>query len=143
MPATLTIAGRNPPASIRQLVKNPGVHVTGTVPDVRPYLARAHVAVVPLRVGGGTRIKIFEAMSMGKPVVSTRIGAEGLPVADGQDILLAESPQAFAAAVIALLRDERARRRLGAAARATAARYTWDAAAREFSRICVEAARRG
>ena len=93
---TLTIVGRNPTPAIKQMAdKVPGVCVTGTVDDVRPYLGEAEVMIVPLRVGGGTRIKIFEGMATGIPVVSTRIGAEGLPVSHGQNILLADAPVEF------------------------------------------------
>jgi polysaccharide biosynthesis protein PslH len=136
--ATFVVVGRNPPPSIARLSDVPGVRVTGTVPDVRPHLARAHVVVVPLRFGGGTRIKIFEAMAMGKAIVSTPLGAEGLPVTDGREVRLAENPVAFAAAITTLLDDAAERRRLGAAARATAERYGWDAVAAEFSRICAD-----
>ena len=72
------------------------IEVTGRVEDVRPYLGRAEVVIVPLRIGSGTRIKIFEAMAMAKPVVSTTIGAEGLPVTSGENVVLADTPEAFA-----------------------------------------------
>jgi glycosyltransferase involved in cell wall biosynthesis len=95
--------------------------------------------VVPLRVGGGTRIKIFEALAMARPVVSTTVGAEGLPVTDGQNILLADDPDAFASAVVRLLKDAELRQRIGRAGRCLAERYSWDAAAQRFSEICVDA----
>jgi glycosyltransferase involved in cell wall biosynthesis len=92
--STLTIVGRNPAARLSELAaRTPGVRVTGTVDDVRPYLAQAQAMVVPLRIGGGTRIKIYEGMATGIPVVSTGIGAEGLPVKHGENILLADSPE--------------------------------------------------
>jgi glycosyltransferase involved in cell wall biosynthesis len=116
VPATFTIVGRNPPDAIHQYAKNLHIRVTGTVSDVRPFVARAQVIVVPLRIGGGTRIKIFEAMAMNKAIVSTSLGAEGLPVADRHDILLADSPSEFAARVVELLQDPEARRRIAAAA---------------------------
>jgi sugar transferase (PEP-CTERM/EpsH1 system associated) len=105
----LTVVGRSPPPAVRALAgRDSAITVTGTVPDVRPYLERASVFVVPLRVGGGTRLKIYEAMAMERPVVSTRIGAEGLPVRDGEELLLADEPGAFAQAVIRLLQDRHA-----------------------------------
>ena len=84
--ATLSIIGRAPTPAVRKLAEIPGVEVTGRVDDVRPHIARGAVYVVPLRIGGGTRLKIFEAMSMAKAVVSTTVGAEGLPVTHGRDI---------------------------------------------------------
>src|SRR5690606_17391780 len=82
---TLSIVGRAPTPAVQRLAEIPGVDVTGTVPDVRTHIARAAVYIVPIRIGGGTRLKIFEAMSMGKAIVSTTVGAEGLPVSDGAD----------------------------------------------------------
>jgi sugar transferase (PEP-CTERM/EpsH1 system associated) len=124
--ATLSIVGRAPTPAIQRLASESGIEVTGRVEDVRSYIAAAAVYVVPLRIGGGTRIKIFEAMAMGKPVVSTTIGAEGLPVEPGTHVLLADSPQTFANAVIRLLRNERERLRLGEAARQLVAdQYDW------------------
>jgi glycosyltransferase involved in cell wall biosynthesis len=90
----------------------------------------AAVYIVPLRIGGGTRLKIFEAMAMGKAVVSTTVGAEGLPVTDGEHVLLADQPDTFARAVLHLLRDVERRRRLEAAARALVVeKYDWAAVA--------------
>jgi sugar transferase (PEP-CTERM/EpsH1 system associated) len=127
----LSIVGRRPSKRLRALAESaPGIEVTGEVPDIRPYVQRAAVYVVPLRIGGGTRIKIFEAMAMGKPVVSTRVGAEGLPVTHGTDILLADPPQEFASLVLGLLADSEAQRRLGQAARLLVeSRYSWSAVA--------------
>ena len=135
VPVRFVVAGRNPPASIRQM---DDIHVTGTVDDIRPWFRDAHVCVVPLRVGGGTRIKIFEALAMAKAVVSTTVGAEGLPVTDGQDILLADDPDAFAKATVRLLKNAELRQRIGHAGRCLAERYSWDAAAQRFSQICVD-----
>jgi glycosyltransferase involved in cell wall biosynthesis len=91
------------------------------------------VYVVPLRIGGGTRLKIFEAMSMGKAVVSTTVGAEGLPVAPGQDIVIADEPARFTQAVVHLIRDVEARRRIETAARQLVVeRYDWSAVAEDF-----------
>jgi len=142
--ATLWIVGRNPTRKIRRLSqRNSNVEVTGTVDDVRPYIARASVYVVPLRVGSGTRIKIFEAMAMEKAVVSTSIGAEGLPVTSGENIVLADEPQAFAEAVVQLIKLPSMRSGLGQRARRMVREnYTWEVAARRFSAICQEAAAR-
>lgn len=138
VPATFVIAGRNPPEAIRRLARSPGITVTGTVPDVRPFVSEAQVVVVPLRIGGGTRIKIFEALAMGKAVVSTSVGAEGLPVTPGRDILVGDDAAVFSAHVVRLLKDEDARRTLGVAGRTLVAqRFSWDAAATRFSEICA------
>jgi glycosyltransferase involved in cell wall biosynthesis len=91
---TLWIVGANPAPAVRQLGDLEGVTVTGTVPDVRPYYGDALAAIVPLRTGGGTRLKILEAMAAGVPVVSTPLGAEGLPVTPGGNVLLAEPDDA-------------------------------------------------
>jgi len=99
-----TVVGRNPPSSIRALAAD-GIEITGTVDDVRPYYAQASAVVVPLRVGGGTRLKILEAMAARVPVVSTRLGAEGLHTMDQKDILLADAPGEIAAAVSLLMED--------------------------------------
>jgi sugar transferase (PEP-CTERM/EpsH1 system associated) len=124
---TLSVVGRKPTRKLLALGNNnPAIRVTGTVTDIRPYVHDASVYVVPLRIGGGTRIKIFEAMAMGKPVVSTTIGAEGLPVEQGKDILLADTPDAFAARTIELLTQPLMRKRIGGAARTLVeSRYGW------------------
>jgi glycosyltransferase involved in cell wall biosynthesis len=104
-------------------------------------MERAALYLVPIRIGGGTRLKIFEAMAMGLPVVSTRVGAEGLPVADGQDIVLADSPAQFADAVIQLLTDPRRAQALGGAgSRMVRERAGWDRAAAQFAAICERVA---
>jgi len=137
------IVGRNPTPAVERLARqNPDVEVTGTVDDIRPFIGRAKVYVVPLRVGGGTRIKIFEAMAMGKAVVSTTVGAEGLPVSDGENIILADDPEHFAREVVGLLRQGDTRRRLGdAGGKLVRENYTWDAVARCFADICEEVVR--
>lgn len=100
------IAGRNPPAPLVEKLKmRGGIEFTGTVPDMRPYLSLATVVVVPLRLGSGTRIKILEACAAGKPIVSTRVGAEGLELEEGKDIMLADDPAEFSRAIISLMRD--------------------------------------
>lgn len=130
---TLSIVGRAPTPAVQRLAERSGIEVTGGVDDVRPHVAAGTVYVVPLRIGGGTRLKIFEAMSMGKAVVSTTVGAEGLPVTDGHDIVLADEPQSFADAVVDLIRDPDARARVEAAARRLVVdRYDWSAVAEDF-----------
>jgi glycosyltransferase involved in cell wall biosynthesis len=121
-----TIVGRSPTPEVLALRSLPGVEVTGTVPDVRPYYREAVAVVVPLRVGGGTRLKILEAMAAGVPVVSTTLGAEGLDVEPGRDLLTADSPAAIADA-IASLRDLPSQwRQLSDAGRTLVARtYDW------------------
>jgi polysaccharide biosynthesis protein PslH len=128
----LWVVGRKPGKRVEALAESDsGIHVTGRVEDVRPYIAKGSVYVVPLRVGGGTRLKIFEAMAMGKAVVSTTIGAEGLPVTSGSDIVLADSPELFASAVCDLLESPEKRKSLGQAARKLVEeRYSWAAVAK-------------
>jgi len=122
----LTIVGRNPAPAVRELAARPGIEVTGTVAEVIPYYHEALVAVVPLRVGGGTRIKILEAMAAGVPVVSTTLGAEGLAAQPGEHYLLADTGRDLAAAVTAVLRDGPLGRRLTEAARELVRRrYDW------------------
>jgi glycosyltransferase involved in cell wall biosynthesis len=130
----LTIAGRAPGPSIQALAERDNrIQVTGTVPDTRPYLWQSKVSIVPLRIGGGTRIKIYEAMAAGLPVVSTKIGAEGLPLADGETIVLADEPERFAEHCIQLVQDSSRRSRIGDAGRnLVAAEYSWEASARCF-----------
>ena len=134
---SFTIVGRKPSEKLRTAAASErGVQVTGTVDDIRPYVREGSVYVVPLRIGSGTRLKIFEAMAMGKPIVSTTLGAEGLPISDGGDILIADSPEAFAGKVCALLRDSKERQRLGSAARELVERhYSWSSVAAEFEGV--------
>jgi sugar transferase (PEP-CTERM/EpsH1 system associated) len=120
--------GQRPHRRLRPLQDNPAVTMTGFVEDTRPYIADAVVYVVPLRMGGGTRFKILEAMAMGKPVVSTRLGTEGFPVTHEKELLLADDPEDFAAAVVSLLNSAERREALGRAGRAfVEARYDWRA----------------
>jgi glycosyltransferase involved in cell wall biosynthesis len=134
--ATVEIVGRNPSSRLRELASNdPSITVTGWVPDVRPYLAEAEAVIVPLRIGGGTRIKIPEAMAMRKAVVSTPIGAEGLPFRDRRDIRLAERADEFGHAVVELLKDKLLRNSIATAAREVVARdHTWEAVADSLQR---------
>jgi glycosyltransferase involved in cell wall biosynthesis len=98
----LTLVGSRPTPEIVALANDPSIEVTGTVPDVRPYYREAVAAVVPLRLGGGTRLKILEAMAAGVPVISTALGAEGLEVRPGRDILIARTEQDWESALKAI-----------------------------------------
>jgi polysaccharide biosynthesis protein PslH len=141
---TLTIVGRTPTPAVRKLADDPAVTVTGRVDDVRPYMRDAAVYIVPLRIGGGTRLKIFEAMSMAKAVVSTTVGAEGLPVTSGENAILADEPPQFARAVVDLLRDAGRRHRIEEAARTLVLeRYDWSAVAGELEDALTRFARVG
>jgi polysaccharide biosynthesis protein PslH len=134
----LTIVGRSPAPSIRALSEtNPSITVTGTVDDIRPYLARAGAVIVPLRVGGGTRLKIYEAMGMNCPIVSTTIGAEGLPVRDGEHLHIRDTPAELADACVATLADANASAALGTrAGDYVRQHFSWAAIAEEFVRQC-------
>jgi polysaccharide biosynthesis protein PslH len=133
--AAFWAVGRRPPRRLQALASD-SVVVTGAVEDIRPYLAKAALCVVPLRSGSGTRIKIFEAMAMGKAVVSTSMGAEGLPVRHGENIILADDPADFARQVVDLLHDPPRRRQLGHAARQLVEEsYGWPAVAAYFDNI--------
>lgn len=135
--ASFAIVGRNPTQKLRDAAERLGMIVTGTVDDVRPYLDEAAVYVVPLRAGSGTRMKIFEALGMAKPVVSTTVGAEGLALTDQKEFIAADDPADFAAAVVHLLHNEARRTELGQAGRALVVeRYSWDQVAREFEALC-------
>ncbi|HSM56161.1 MAG TPA: glycosyltransferase [Candidatus Sulfomarinibacteraceae bacterium] len=123
--ATWAIVGQKPHRRLEPLAKLPGVTITGFVPDVQPYLTGAGVYVMPFRMGSGTRLKLIEAMACGKAIVSTHTGAEGFPVNAGEQLLLADDPDHFAEAVLALLSDGGRREALGAAAREFAAAYDW------------------
>jgi len=134
---TTKIVGRLPTSNMNKAAAAyPELEITGAVPDVRPYLAQAEVVVVPLRMGGGTRIKIFEAMSMDRAVVSTPIGAEGLPLVAGREILLEESPEEFAKSVVRLLNHAGERNALAQAGREKVIRdHTWAAVAARMEGI--------
>jgi sugar transferase (PEP-CTERM/EpsH1 system associated) len=138
---TLSIVGRSPTPAVTRLADLPGVEVTGSVEDVRTYVDRASVYVVPLRIGGGTRLKIFEAMAMGKAVVSTTVGAEGLPVVHGEHVWLADTPAEFAAAVVSLIREPARRVLFEDAARDLVVRaYDWSAVAGQLEEALRHAA---
>jgi len=132
--AIFQIVGRHPFAKVQRLASE-SVQVTGTVPSVTDYLRDATVVVVPLRIGGGTRLKIYEAMAMGKALVSTSIGAEGLTFQNGRDLLLADDAASFAEALLLLLRDAQARRRFELAAAQLAAQFDWSVVAGQFAEV--------
>jgi glycosyltransferase involved in cell wall biosynthesis len=138
--AVFQIVGRNPHPRVKQLA-SASVEVTGTVPSVAEYLRDATVVVVPLRIGGGTRLKIFEAMAMGKALVSTSIGAEGLDVQSGRDLVLADNAAAISQAIKLLLRDSAIRRRYEEAAAKLAAKYDWSNIEKRFTEVLHEAMR--
>ena len=121
------IVGRNPHPRLGALAGRPGVTITGAVPDIRPYLAHALLYVVPLLAGGGTRLKILEALAMARPVVSTRLGAEGFPVVDGQHLALADTAEDFAGRCLDLLGQPAEAAAMGLAGRAfVETRYSWE-----------------
>lgn len=141
--ARLRVVGRRPPAEFaRRVAAAPGVEMVGEVADVRPELARAAVVVVPLEIGGGTRLKILEALAMSKAIVSTTVGAEGLDLTAGQHLRIADAPDSFAAAVIALLDARDERERLGRqGCERVRQRYGWEHAAAALEQVWLAVAR--
>jgi sugar transferase (PEP-CTERM/EpsH1 system associated) len=135
---TLRITGRTDGVPLDRLPQQRGVSFTGYLDDVRPAIARSAVSVVPLRQGGGTRLKILEAMALGTPVVSTAKGAEGLEVTPGRDILIADEPNEFADAVVRLLDHERLCMKISAnGRRLVEQQYTWETCARKLEHLLV------
>lgn len=132
---TWAIVGQKPHPRLERLRGMPGITVTGWVEDVRPYLAGASLFIMPFRVGSGTRLKLIEAMAAGKAIVSTRVGAEGFPVVDGREIVLADGVEEMATAVLRLLDDPTERTRLGTVARQFAAAYDWRVVVPQFNQI--------
>jgi glycosyltransferase involved in cell wall biosynthesis len=132
--ARFRIVGRHPHPRVKKLACG-SVEVTGTVPEIVDHLREAAVFAVPLRIGGGTRIKIYEGMAMGKATVSTTVGAEGLDVQHGRDILLEDTPAEFANAIVTFLQNEDVRRRYEAAAAATARKYDWSVITQRFVEV--------
>jgi glycosyltransferase involved in cell wall biosynthesis len=131
---SLAIVGRMPPPKIVALAEQPNVTVSGTVPDVRPYLWGSSISIVPLRIGGGTRLKIYEAMAAKVPVVSTTIGAEGLHIHPPHDIRIADTPEDFAAHCLSLLKNPAARTEMAARAwRMVTENFSWEHVAQCFS----------
>ncbi len=126
------VVGRNPGPSVKALASLPGVRVTGRVADVRPYYAQARVAIAPFRYGGGTKLKVLEAMALGVPVVATPVGCQGIQASVGKHLLVAQTAEAFAESVVTLLRDETRRREIAAAARRLVeAQYSWEGILRQ------------
>jgi glycosyltransferase involved in cell wall biosynthesis len=124
---TFAAVGRQPHDRLDVLRDRPGVTITGYVADIRPYIAGAMVYAVPLRMGGGTRLKVLEAMAMGKAIVSTSLGAEGFPVVSGKELVLADDPEQFAREVLNLRENPLRRARLGRVGKSFAlANYSWD-----------------
>jgi polysaccharide biosynthesis protein PslH len=136
----LWIVGQSPSEQVMKL-NGDGIRVTGRVEDVRPYYGRCLASVVPLRAGGGTRLKILEALALGRPVVSTSLGCEGLELVDNEHILIADDPVSFARKTVRLLTDRTLRERLaGQGRRAVAARYDWSLIAKRLIRVYQEMA---
>ena len=137
---SFTIVGRNPPASIKKYDGKMGIKVTGTVPDIRPYLAAGAVGVVPLLSGGGTRLKIFEYMAMKLPVVSTSLGAEGLPVHDEEHLLIRDDDCEFADAIIEMTTNKARRNEISSVAyQLVHSQYSSECIGKQFERSCVKA----
>jgi glycosyltransferase involved in cell wall biosynthesis len=143
--ASFAIVGRNPSQRLRATAaKSADVEVTGNVTDVRPHLSRAEVVVVPLRIGGGTRIKIPEAMAMAKAVISTPIGAEGLPFRNGHDIRIAEHAEEFAGAVVQLLKNDSLRNTIATAARMeVVSKHSWEEVVTQAEKVLERVISRG
>jgi glycosyltransferase involved in cell wall biosynthesis len=140
---SLAIVGRTPPRKITALAERDRfIRVTGTVPDIRPYLWGSAVSIVPLRIGGGTRLKIYEAMAARIPVVSTTIGAEGLTSHPPADIRIADKPEDFASRCLELLREPGERQRVADAAwEMVNANFSWEHVSRSFEQILISGPR--
>lgn len=134
------IVGRNPSPKIQKLLEdNPDFTLTGWVEDTRPYIKESAVFIVPIRIGGGTRLKIYEAMSMGKAIVSTTIGAEGLPVSHGDNVFIADEAETFADGCIELLQNVEKRTAIGKSARKFVYdNFRWEVVAKIFAGICED-----
>jgi glycosyltransferase involved in cell wall biosynthesis len=133
------IVGSEPPDSVLSLMRDSDITVTGHVDDIRPYLSRSKVFIMPIRLGRGMRGKMFEAWGMARPVVSTTAGCEGAKVFDGGNILIADGPEAFAEKIISLLMDEKKRREIGMNGRkAVEELYNWDHIADSLEKIYFE-----
>jgi glycosyltransferase involved in cell wall biosynthesis len=131
----ILIVGKNPVAEVKDYATRPGVTVTGGVPDVRPYYRRSWLQMVPLRIGGGTRLKIVESLAIGTPVVSTTIGAQGLELQHGENILLADDPESFASEISRALSDPALLQRIGENGLTTAtSRFGWPAIGARLAR---------
>jgi len=140
---SLVIVGRRPtPALLKLTEGRKDIVATDWVEDTRPYMAESTVFIVPIRIGGGTRMKIYEALAMGKAMVSTSVGAEGLPLNHGEQIMFADKEKEFADHVVTLLRDEKLRKKMGATARKYVyENFRWEKVAEVFTGICEKVAR--
>ena len=140
--AVLQIVGGYPVPAISRLARAGEIEITGFVRDVRPYVKHASIVVVPLRVGGGTRLKILEALAMGKPLVSTTVGAEGIEAVPDRDLVIADRPEEFADEVVSLLTQPERREALGNAGRRLALdKYNWERIVKDLEKIyeaCLE-----
>jgi polysaccharide biosynthesis protein PslH len=138
---SLVIAGRSPHPSIQDLAAgDPNITLTGTVPDIRPYLWESSVSIVPLRIGGGTRLKIYESIAAGVPVVSTTIGAEGLPVEPGRHLLIGDDAESFAAHCCALMSNANQGRSMAVESLAfIGTSFSWEAVTHQFERLIANA----
>ena len=133
--ARLTLIGRSDGVDTRPLMA-PGVEVLGEVPDIRPHVHRAAVVAVPVRIGGGTRLKVVEGLAMGKPIVSTTLGCEGLAVRDREHLLIADDPRAFAERIFEVFENPQRSAQLGSAGRRLVEdRYSWDLAAERLEAL--------
>jgi len=142
--AQFWVVGQDPTAKVRQLSEQPGVHVTGGVPDVRPYLEKAGIFVCPLRYGTGVKNKLLAALAMQKPVVATRQSLDGLDLREHEDLLVADEPAEFAAKVVQLIEDPDHARRLASSGRAFVGdRYSWESSARTLEDVLLGAVRNG
>jgi sugar transferase (PEP-CTERM/EpsH1 system associated) len=140
--AQFSIVGKTPASAVRRLAATPGVRVSGTVPDVRPFLQQAAVAVAPLRIARGVQNKVLEAMAMGLPVVGTRKSHEGIEARPGRDLLVEDDPGKFADLVVHLLRDAGLRAAVGRAARQfVEAHHSWTASMARLDRLLAEVIR--
>jgi len=141
--ARLCLVGRKPPPSLVEKIRGvPGVELHADVPDVRPFLAKSGIMVVPLRIGGGSRLKILEAMAAGLPVISSRVGAEGLELVPGEHYVAADEPEAIVDALLSSIRDPRPARAMALRSRTfVLERYDWDNLAERLERVwfdCID-----
>jgi glycosyltransferase involved in cell wall biosynthesis len=138
----VVVVGRKPGPEILDLAAaDPGIEVTGTVPDVRPYLWKSQISILPLRIGGGTRMKVYEAMAAGLPVVSTTVGIEGLASRPGRDLLVGDSPEEFSDRCVSLLDDSNLRNDIAESGfRLVDNHCSWEAVSRQFEKVLLETA---
>ncbi len=136
---SLAVVGRKPDPAIQALgTADPRITITGTVADVRPYLWNSTISIVPLRIGGGTRLKVYESMAARTPIVSTTVGAEGLVWEDGRNIAIGDTPEAFAARCVALLEDQDARARMSENGwQLVSSRFSWEQVTKQFEELMM------